>query len=161
MLQSDPMTMDPARDPAAIKKAQAQVAELKKMAAATAAARAERQAKKPLYERLGGRDAIKAVVTEVCELHYTDEITKPLFKGVDRGKLIDHVVNFLAQGAGGPEKYTGRDMVNAHKHLNMTDVHFVTAGDHIVRAMKKFGAGEHEIEEVICMIVAFHDDVIR
>ena len=152
---------DPARDPAAIKKAQAQVAELKQMLESTAEARAQRQADKPLYERLGGREAIQAVVTDVVHLHFTEEITKPLCKGVDEQKLVKLVVEFLCRAAGGPETYTGRDMVSAHAHLNMTDVHFMAAGEQILRVLKKFNVPEPEQQEVLCAIVAHHDDVIR
>src|SRR5262249_15443639 len=82
-LRRHPMAADPARDPAAIENARAQVAALKKMFRDTAQERAKRQKEKPLYERLGGRDAIQAVVTDIVELHFTEEITKPLTRGVD------------------------------------------------------------------------------
>src|SRR5512138_2551379 len=72
------------RDPVAIKKAQAQVAELKAMFDASAPARAQRQRDKPLYERLGGRGPITAVVTDIVELHFTEPVTAPLCKGVDK-----------------------------------------------------------------------------
>ena len=153
--------LDPARDPAAIDKARAQVVELKKMLADTATARAQRQTEKPLYQRLGGREAIHAVVTDIIDLHFTEAITKPLMKGVDQQNLVRLVVEFLCRGAGGPEKYTGRDMVRAHEHLDMTAVHFMAAGDQIMRVLKKYGVPEPEQQEVLCMIVAHHDDVIR
>ena len=149
------------RDPTAIKQAQAQVAELKKMFADSAQARAERQRAKPLYERLGGREALRAVVTDIVELHFTEPVTAPLCKGVDKAKLIGHVVDWLCHAGGGKEKYTGRDMVSAHAHLNMTDVHFMAAGDQIVRTLKKYGVPDPEIQEVMCAIIAHHDDVIR
>lgn len=152
---------DPARDPEAIAQARAQVADLKQMLDSTAAARAERQRAKPLYERLGGRDAIAAVVADVVELHFTEPLTKSLCVGVDKQKLIGHVVDWLCQAAGGPATYKGRDMVNAHAHLHMTDVHFMAAGEQIVRCLKKYNVPEPEIQEVLCAIVAHHDDVIR
>jgi hemoglobin len=158
---STPNSKDPARDPEAIAKAKAQVAELKAMFAATAQARAERQKAKPLYERLGGRAALEPVVRDIIELHFTEEITKPLCKGVDKAKLIALVVDWLGRASGGPEKYTGRDMVSAHAHLNMTDVHFMAAGEQILRVLTKYGVPEPEKQEVLCAIVAHHDDVIR
>jgi hemoglobin len=160
-MQTTTTTNDPARDPAAIAKARTQVAELKKMFHDSAAARAERQRQKPLYQRLGGEPAIRAVVTDIIELHYTEPLTAPLFVGVDRKKLVDHVVHWLCHAAGGAEKYTGRDMVSAHSHLKMTDVHFMAAGDQIVRCLKKYNVPEPEIQEVMCAIIAHHDDVIR
>lgn len=152
---------DPARDPEAIRQAQAQVAALKKMMADSAAARAERQRQKPLYERLGGREAIQAVVTEVVDLHFTEPLTRPLTRGVDQQKLVTLVTDWLCQAAGGAQKYSGRDMVSAHAHLGMTDVHFMAAGEQIMRTLKKFNVPEPEIQEVMCAIIAHHDDVIR
>jgi len=147
--------------PNEIARARAQVAELKQMFAATATARAERQRAKPLFERLGGRDAIHAVVTDIVELHYTDPVTASLCVGVDKQKLIGHVVDWLCQAAGGPAAYKGRDMVTAHAHLHMTDIHFLAAGDHIVRCLKKYSVPDPEIQEVMCAIIAHHDDVVR
>ncbi len=159
---TQPQTLsEPARDPRALRQAKAQVAELKKMFADSAQARAERQRRKPLYERLGGRPALEAVVADIVELHFTEAITKPLCKGVDQQKLVRLVVEFLCRGAGGPETYTGRDMVSAHAHLGMTDVHFMAAGDQIMRVLRKYGVPEPEQQEVMCLIIAHHDDVIR
>jgi hemoglobin len=154
-------TIDPARDPEAIRQAKAQVVELKKLVAATADARAQRQREKPLYERLGGRAAIQAVVEDIIHLHFTEPLTKPLTQGVDQAKLVRLVVEWLCQASGGSEKYTGRDMVSAHEHLKMTDVHFMAAGDQIMRTLAKHGVPEPEQQEVLCTIVSHHDDVIR
>ena len=158
------MTMtrtDTARDPAALAEAQRQVAELKKMFRDTAAARAKRHEEKPLYQRLGGRDAIHAVVRDVITLHFTEEVTKPLTRGVDQEKLVQLVTDWLCQAAGGFEKYTGRDMVTAYAHLGMTDVHFMAAGEQIMRCLKKHGVPDPEAQEVLCALLAHHDDVIR
>jgi hemoglobin len=152
---------EPARDPEAIKQAETQVAELKKMMANDAPAMAERQRKKPLYERLGGREAIQAVVTEIVELHFTEPVTKPLTKNVDKQNLVRLVTEWLCQKAGGPETYTGRDMVSAHANLDMNDVHFMAAGEQIMRSLRKFNVPEPEIQEVMSAIVAHHDDVVR
>jgi hemoglobin len=160
-MQDHTTTQDPARDPKAIAAARAQVADLKKMMTDSAPARAERQRAKPLLERLGGRAAISAVVTDIIELHFTEPLTAPLCVGVDKQKLIGHVVDWLCQAAGGPATYKGRDMVNAHAHLHMTDVHFMAAGEQIVRCLKKYSVPEPEIQEVMCAIIAHHDDVIR
>ena len=160
-MNDQPTTHDPARDPAAIAKARTQVGELKKMFDDSAAARAARQQAKPLYERLGGRDAIRAVVTEVVHLHFTEPLTAPLCVGVDQQKLVGHVVEWLCRAAGGAASYQGRDMVSAHAHLHMTDVHFMAAGEQIMRTLVKFGVPEPEIQEVMCAIIAHHDDVIR
>jgi hemoglobin len=160
-MQTSHDQVDPARDPAAIARAKAQVAEIKKMIAATAEARAQRQKAKPLYERLGGRAGLEPVVADIIELHFTEAITRPLTKGVDQQKLTRLVVEWLCREAGGSEKYTGRDMVSAHAHLDMTDVHFMAATEQIQRVLAKYNVPAPEQEEILCAIAAYHDDVIR
>lgn len=160
-MQTTTNSMDPAHDPAALAKAKAQVAEIKKMIAATADARAQRQKAKPLYERLGGRAGLEPVIADIIELHFSEPLTKPLTKGVDQKKLTNLVVEWLCRAAGGSEKYTGRDMVSAHAHLNMTDVHFMAATEQIQRVLAKYGVPGPEQEEILCAIAAHHDDVIR
>jgi polyisoprenoid-binding protein YceI len=141
--------------------AKAKVAGLKKMFADTAADRARRQKEKPLYQRLGGREPIRGVVRDIIDLHFAEATTKPLMTGVDHERLVGLVTDWLCEKAGGPEKYTGRDMVTAHAHLKMTDEHFLAAGDQIMRSLKKHGVPDLEAQEVICAIIAHHDDVIR
>ena len=51
-------------------------------------------------------------------------------------------------------------MVGAHAHLQMTDVHFMAAGDQIQRTLVESGVPAPEIQEVMCAIIAHHDDVI-
>jgi hemoglobin len=153
--------MDPARDPAALAEARTQIAQLKQMFHDTAAERARRQREKPLSERLGGAEAIGAVARDLIELHFTEAITKPVTRGVDKERLIRLVTEWLCAAAGGPEKYTGRDMVTAHAHLGMTDVHFIAAGEQVTRCLKNHGVGDPEAQEVICALLAHYDDVIR
>jgi hemoglobin len=156
-----PSPADPTRDPAEIEKARAQVAELKKMFRDTAAERAARHKAKPLYQRLGGRAAIRTVVADIVELHFTESLTKPLTKGVDKPKMIELVTDWISQATGGPEQYTGRDMVTAHAHLGMTDVHFMAAGEQIMRCLKKHGVPDAEAQELLCVLFVHYEDVIR
>src|SRR5207247_10397013 len=70
--------------------AKAEVAGLQKMCDESAEARKQRHAAKALYQRLGGRAAIRAVVAEVVAMKEADELTKPTMAGVDREKMIEN-----------------------------------------------------------------------
>ncbi len=153
-------TNDPAHDPAKIQEAQAQVADLKKMCEGAADAMKQRQAAKPLYARLGGRDAIKAVVTDVIELKATNDIMKPTMTGVDKAKFIENLTDFLAMGTGGPEKYKGGDLTTVHAKMKLTDVHFMAAGAAVLEVLAKYKVPEPETQEVVCALVAAHDMVV-
>lgn len=136
------------------------IAQLNQTCEETAEARMARQAETPLYDRLGGYDKISALTTEIVELHEQNEAIKHLMDGVDGERLAKHVADFVASGTGGPQQYTGRDMVSAHEDLHLTDADFLAAGGDIVNAMQSLGYGEDEIQEVICILVSLKDQVV-
>jgi hemoglobin len=124
-------------------------------------ARAKRQAAKPLYERLGGHDPIMAVTVKIIELHKADDSPiKDMFEKTDVDKLAEHVVNFIGAGTGGPEKYTGKNMKDAHTHLNMTPEQLLAAGEDIMQAFASFKVPEEETEEFMCIILSFKDQLL-
>lgn len=128
---------------------------------ASADARAKRQADKPLYERLGGPDPIMAVTVKIIELHKADDSPiKDMFAKTDVNKLAEHVVNFIGAGTGGPEKYTGKSMKDAHTHLNMTPEQLLAAGEDIMQAFAEFKVPAEETEEFMCIILSFKDDLL-
>lgn len=129
--------------------------------AAAADAMAARQAEASLYDRLGGRDAIFAVTTDVVRRHRVNEPIKHLMEGVDDAHLIAQVTDFLSRAAGGDVEYNGLDMVDAHAHMSLTDEHFLTAGGDVQAAMEAAGVGEGEIQEVMCMFASLHGDVVK
>lgn len=136
------------------------IARLKQDCAASAEARALRHADTPLYERLGERPGIEAVVTETVRLHGENETIVHLMEGVNREHLVQQVTDFLASGTGGDEVYNGRDMPQAHAHLDINDAEFLAAGGDVAQAMRANGHGDAEIEEVTCMFVSLHEQVV-
>jgi len=80
---------------------------------------------KSLYDRLGGKDAIKAVVDEfVTRVAADTRINKKFAKSnIDRVKF--ELVEQICMATGGPCKYTGLDMKTAHKNLGVTEGHLL------------------------------------
>jgi hemoglobin len=79
---------------------------------------------KSLYERLGGYDAISAVVNELAVRLVKDEKLGVYFKGLSndsKRKLIAHLTDFVCSATGGPCIYTGRDMKTSHEGLGITN----------------------------------------
>ncbi|MDH3626482.1 MAG: group 1 truncated hemoglobin [Acidobacteriota bacterium] len=129
--------------------------------AAAADAMAVRQTEASLYDRLGGRDAIFTVVTDVVARHRVNEPIMHLMEGVDDARLISQVTDFLSQASGGDVEYHGMNMVDAHAHMNLTDEHFLAAGGDVQAAMEAAGVGADEIQEMMCMFASLHGDVVR
>lgn len=137
-----------------------QVAGMEQMCADTANDRSQRHADHALYDRLGGYDRILDLTTEIVRLHNQNESIQHLFTRVDSENLARHVADFMAAGTGGTASYTGRPMPAAHRHLDLSDADFLSAGGDIVTAMQSMDYGQDEIDEVVCILVSLKDQVV-
>jgi hemoglobin len=137
-----------------------QMAGLVGMCESTASDRAARQQEKSLYERLGGYDKIHALTKEIVRLHAENEDFRLMMTYVDHDHLAKQVADFASAGTGGDATYVGRDMVEAHKHMQMTQADFLSAGGDVIQAMKNKGYGQNEIDEFVCILVSMKDMVI-
>ena len=150
----------PAVEAAAEPTADEKVAELEAMCAGAAEAMAARQAAESLYDRLGGRDAIRVVAADTLRRHQVNEQIKHVMEGVDADHLTDQVTDFLCAAFGGDVEYAGRDMVTAHSHLNLSNADFLAAGSDLGAAMTAAGVGEDEQQEVLCAFVGLRAQAV-
>ncbi len=77
-----------------------------------------------LYERLGGQDAITAVVADFSARSVADDRIKAKFVKTDAARLEQMLVDQICEATGGPCSYTGRDMKEAHTHMGVTAAEF-------------------------------------
>jgi len=110
---------------------------------------------KSLYERLGGHEGIEAIVDDIVELHMTNPVVKARFlplrdNPLHFAEVRQHLINFLASGSGGTEKYNGRDMPTAHKGMNIGQGEYMSVVDDIMTALDK-----HNIDEITKKDVLF------
>ena len=132
-----------------------QVAGLQKMCTDSKAAISQRQAEKPLYDRLGKRAKIQVLAGKLLAAHSKNEKISHMFKNVKKASFIKNVTDFLVLGTGGKAEYHGKDMAAAHKHLKVTNGDFLSAGGDVKSVMKSMNYGENEIQEVICSLASF------
>src|SRR2546423_1101780 len=79
---------------------------------------------KTLYQRLGGYDAVAAVVDDFIGRLIADDRFAKFFKGASddsKKRIRQHIVDQFCAAAGGPCVYTGRDMKTSHKGLGITE----------------------------------------
>ena len=74
-----------------------------------------------LYERLGGADAINAVVDGMYVKIFADEDLIDFFRKTDKQHQIDAQKHFLTYATGGCTEYTGKSMKDAHKGRGITE----------------------------------------
>merc|ERR1711998_105204 len=109
-----------------------------------------------LWERMGGEAVIRPMVADIYKLHTTDPLTANWFgphKFSNTGSsehVIQKVFEFFSAGIGGPYEYTGKDMIETHKGMKISDVAFHALSTHVLTKMKEHGAGgDAELAEVL------------
>src|SRR5215470_17813587 len=81
-------------------------------------------ADKSLYERLGGKEAITAVVDDFVGRVAADKRINGFFAKANVPRLKRRLVDQICEATGGPCTYTGKDMKTAHKGMGITDADF-------------------------------------
>jgi len=114
-----------------------------------------------LYERLGGHDGISAIVHDVLRNHLENPAVRARFENADIPKLHRLAVEFFGMGAGGPEHYSGRDMLAAHKGMNISEQEFVAVIDDILAALDKNGISPETRTEVLGILYSMKNQIVR
>lgn len=115
-----------------------------------------------LYQRLGGADGIARLVDDVMAAHLANPIVNPRFENIkDMAHAKQMACEFFCAGAGGPESYTGKDMLAAHKGMNISEQEYLAVMDDIVSAMHKNNIDDGARNEVIAILYSLKDNIIR
>jgi hypothetical protein len=92
-----------------------------------------------LYARLGSFDGITRIVHDMKDAHLTNPVVAPRFQAA---KDLDHAgkmaVEFFCAGCGGPEAYTGRDLLVTHKRACIRSRARSSASEHARRHGTRF-----------------------
>jgi hemoglobin len=102
-----------------------------------------------LYDRLGGKPAITAVVDDFIGNVATDTAINRRFAGANIPRLKMMLVDQICAASGGPCTYTGKDMATAHKGMNITDAEFGALVGDLVKSLDKFKVPEKEKGELL------------
>ena len=122
------------------------------------------QAKKSLYERLGGYNAIAAVVDDFVGRLVTDKQFERFFVGhsTDSKKRIrQHILDQFCAAAGGPCIYTGRTMKASHEGLGISEAEWDAAAKHLVASLDKFKVPEAEQKELLAFVTTLKADIVE
>jgi hemoglobin len=122
------------------------------------------QEKKSLYARLGGYDAIAAVVDDFITRLATDKRFERFFSGFSadsKKRLRQHILDQFCNAAGGPCVYMGRDMKTTHTGLGITEADWEAAAKHLVAALDKYKVPQAEKDELLAFVVTQKKDIVE
>lgn len=116
---------------------------------------------KSLFERLGGTDAITAVVKDFRDRCGEDSRINSKFARTDMPRLTSMLIDQVSEATGGPAKYTGRDMKTAHADMGVTTGEFNALVENLVATLNKFGVGKAEQDELLGILGPLKSDIVE
>ena len=119
---------------------------------------------KSLYERLGGSEAITAVVNDFAKQLFTDPQVGPFFKGMGtdtRRSFIQKNINLVCNVTGGPCKIISRPAKTVHAGLGITEAEFNIVVNHLVDTLDAFKVPAKEKQELLSIIGKLKPDIVE
>jgi len=121
---------------------------------------------KSLYQRLGGKKGIKSVVNDFATRCAADQRISSYFAQTvaDPKRLADFkqkLADQICEAAGGPCKYTGKDMKSAHKGTGVTSDAFNYLVEDLAATLGKLKVGPNEQNELIGLLAPMKADIVE
>ena len=127
-------------------------------------AMAQGSSEKSLYQRVGGYDALAAVVDDFIGRLVADKRFEKFFVGHSEDSLKrirQHILDQFCAATGGPCIYNGRDMKTSHKGLGITEADWDTAAKHLAATLDKFKVPEKEKNEILTFVTSLKKDIVE
>ncbi|OPG07108.1 group 1 truncated hemoglobin [Microbispora sp. GKU 823] len=114
-----------------------------------------------IFDRIGGSDAVAAVVDEFYTRVVADPMLRGYFGDVDMAKLKAHQRSFVAAALGGPQEYRGRSMDEAHAGLGITAEEFDQVVFHLAGALESCGVDAETIGSIAGALAPLKEEVVQ
>ncbi len=119
-----------------------------------------------LYERLGGVYSIATVVDDFIDrimvdprLNANPAVNEAHHKVLPPGfKYL--VTEMVCWASGGPQRYTGRSMVDSHRHLNITPREWEAFLDDLQQTLDKFKVPAAEQVALRAIVQSTYSDIV-
>jgi hemoglobin len=126
----------------------------------------ETSEEEPLFERLGGVYGIAGAVDDLVDRLYENNtanqnpVTREFHEEQGQPGFKYLVTAWSIEHSGGPEVYPGRDMVEAHEELEVSEIEFDVVRTEIKTTLYQVGVPEQETREFMEIIDKFRDEVV-
>lgn len=119
-----------------------------------------------LFERLGGVYAIATVVDDFIDRVMNDPKLNANPKVDEAHHRVSPagfkylVTEMVCWAAGGPQKYTGRSMLDSHQHLDITEPEWQAFMADLRACLAKFSVPAAEQQELIAIVESTKEDIV-
>lgn len=114
-----------------------------------------------IYDEIGGREAVEAVVSDFYDAVLDDEQLVEYFEDQDMAELRAHQIQFISSVTGGPVEYTGADMRKAHAHLDLDERDFQAVAKHLEAALRANGVDDAAVEQILSEVAKLKAPVLN
>ena len=115
---------------------------------------------KSLYDRLGGKDAIDAVVEDFVGNVAADTRINAFFANADIPHLKQMLKDQICSATGGPCKYAGKDMKTAHAGMGIKEADFNALVEDLKKSLDKFKVGDKEQSDLLGALGGMKGDIV-
>ena len=115
-----------------------------------------------IYDRVGGYEGFKKIAEDVLALHHANPVLERRYGHSPKSdeELVRLVTELLCSVSGGPEEYTGMDMYEAHKGMNINHEEFIEVLSDIKLALEKSNLSQADQDRLLAMNFALKDEVL-
>lgn len=114
-----------------------------------------------LYDRLGGKPAIVAVIDQFVANVAGDSRINGRFTTTDIPRLKRHLVDQVCMASGGPCQYKGRDMKTTHAGMNISTADFDALVEDLIKALDTFKVPAREKSELLGLLGPMKKDIVE
>ncbi len=116
-----------------------------------------------IYDRVGGYDGFHRVAEDILKLHHQNPLLEPRYGQAKKSdeELARLVTELLCSVTGGSESYTGMNMLEAHKGMNVHEDEFLAVLDDILIALEKNGVNQQDRDAILGLNYGLKPEIIR
>jgi hemoglobin len=114
-----------------------------------------------LYERLGGKPAITAVIDDFVARCAADARINGKFARTDIARLKASLIDQVCEATGGPCTYSARDMRTTHDGMAVTAGEFDALVADLVATLDRFSVPEPEKNELLGALAPMRADIVE
>jgi hemoglobin len=113
-----------------------------------------------VYDRIGGHEALTAVVDDLYVRILADPGLAGFFSGTSMSRLKGRQVDFFAAALGGPDPYVGAPMAQVHQGRGIMQAHFDLVAKHLIAALTAAGVDKATVDEIIGTVAPLAPDIV-
>jgi len=114
-----------------------------------------------LYSALGSEAGVKRLAIKAVELTHNDERIAFLFEESDMVGLLHHLEDQLCFLSGGPCEYKGREMIETHSGLDISEAEFDIFVELFIDVMEQVGISHSARNRLLAILAPMRQDIIH